>query len=351
MLASVTHILALTTILRRRMLPIPGRVTARKNQKVSASDVVAEAEFAEEHLLIDVARQLGISPKAADKLITCKVGDTLRKDAVIADGGGLIPNLVKTPRAGQVIAVGGGQVLMNAGDSTVELKAGIPGEVIEIIPNRGVILQNTGSLIQGIWGNGKIDTGLLRTLPISPEEPLKPENLDIEFRGAILLGSYCGSAETLNAAAELPVRGLILSGIHPSLLPLARRMSYPILVTDGFGPRVMNRAAYKILSTSAERETTLCAEPYDRFEGTRPEIVIPVQVAQLPSEPREIETFAPEQKVLLLRNPYAGEIGMLTHLRPGLTQFPSGLRAAAGNVRLENGEEILVPLINLEVVG
>ena len=59
MLAPVTHILALTTILRERLLPVPGFVAVRLNQRVSANDVVAQARWAREHILLDVARKLG----------------------------------------------------------------------------------------------------------------------------------------------------------------------------------------------------------------------------------------------------------------------------------------------------
>jgi hypothetical protein len=44
-------------------------------------------------------------------------------------------------------------------------------------------------------------------------------------------------------------------------------------------------------------------------------------------------------------------IGTLTKLPAGLSTLPSGLRAPAAEVKLENEGQILVPLVNLEIVG
>ena len=68
-LAGVHHILPLTTIIRERRLPIPGAVRVRAGQRVQPAEVVAEAAWAREHIFIDVARALGVSSAAADRLI------------------------------------------------------------------------------------------------------------------------------------------------------------------------------------------------------------------------------------------------------------------------------------------
>ena len=351
MLAPVHHVIGLTTIVRERLLPISGNVIARVQQKVTASEVVAETRWAREHALLDVARTLGVSPTVADKLIKCKVDDKVAASAEIAVGRGLFPRSVRAPKDGRVVAVGGGQVLMEIGESKMEVRAGIPGTVVQVVPGRGVVVQAFGGLVQGVWGNGRIDSGVLVNLMEGLDTVLLPNRMDVSLRGSIILGGMIKNVETLQALAELPARGLIASSIQPSLLPKAREMRYPILVTDGIGSLPMNSAAYKLLSTNAKREVTLNTEPYDRYTGARPEVFIALPISAEPPMPNEVEIFAPGMQVRMRRPPSMGMIGSIVAIKPGLTVLPSGLRAQAAEVKLENDETVIVPLVNMEVVG
>jgi hypothetical protein len=350
-LAAVHHIIPLTTVVRERMLPVKGIVRARLNQKVSPADIVAEAKWAREHIFLDVARSLNVTPDVADTLIRCKGGDNLPAGALVASGKGLLAKRVRTPRAGRVVASGGGQVLIETGETRVELRAGMSGMVLQVIPDRGVVIQTVGALIQGVWGNGRVDSGVIINLADKPDWLLTPDRLDVSLRGSIVVAGQLREEEALRAAAELPVRGLVLGSLYPSLLPLAREMRYPIVLTDGFGAMPMNSAAYRLITTNAKREATLNAEAFDRYSGARPEVIIPLPADSPPPVPRDVEAYAPGQSVRMRRQPGAGLIGTITELRAGLTGFPSGLRAAAANVKLENGEQLLIPLVNLEVVG
>ncbi len=351
MQAPVHHIVGLTSIVRERLLPIPGTVLARPNQKVSPTDVVAEASWSREHVLLNVAHQLRIKPDAADRLIKFNLNDLVPANAEVAIGEGLFPRIVRAPREGRIVALGGGQVLLEVGESKIELRAGIAGTVLEVIQNRGVVIQTAGALVQGIWGNGRIDSGLLVNIAEKPDGVLTADRLDVSLRGSILLAGMVRDAETLQAAAELPVRGLILSSISPSLLQAAREMRYPIVVTDGFGSLPMNSAAFKLLSTNAKRDVTVNAEVYDRYSGARPEVIINLPISSEPPASREVETFAPGLQVRMRRPPAMGMIGVISAIKPGLTTLPSGLHAHAADIKLENGEIIVAPLVNLEVVG
>jgi hypothetical protein len=351
MQAPVHHVVGFTSIVRERLLPISGTVLVRVNQKVNPNDVIAEANWAREHVLLDVARTLGVSSAMADRLIKCKVDDRLAASTEIAVGKGLFPRSVVAPREGRVAVVGGGQVLMEVGESKIELRAGISGTVIEVVRNRGAVIQTAGALVQGVWGNGRIDSGLLVNLAEKPDDVLAAGRIDVSMRGSVIMAAMVKDAETLKAAADLPVRGLILSSIYPSLIPQAREMRYPIIVTDGFGPLPMNSVAYKLLSTNAKREVTVNAEAYDRYSGARPEVIISLITTAVPPAPNEVETFAPGLQVRMRRPPALGMIGSIISVKPGLTTLSSGLRAPAAEIKLENGELVVAPLVNLEVVG
>ena len=237
------------------------------------------------------------------------------------------------------------------GDARIELRAGLPGMVTQVIPERGVVIRTSGALVQGVWGNGRIDNGLMVSLIEKLDAVLTADQLDVSLRGSVILGGHVKDLETLKAAAELPVRGLVISSLLSSLIIPAYQMRYPILVLDGFGTMPVNSAAFKLLTTNNKREVTVNAEHFDRYNGNRPEVIIPLPISTEPEEPNRYESFAVGQTIRMRRPPNAGMIGSISNLRPGLSTLPSGLRARAADVKLENGETVLVPLVNLEVVG
>ncbi len=350
MVAPITHILPVTTIQRERMLPVPGRVVARKGQKINPSDVVAEAVISPEHLLLDVGRGLGLAPDEADQFIKVQAGDQVDTDDVIAERGAVARRIIRCPKPGKVVVAGGGQVLLEVGSKPFELKAGLSGTVVELFPDRGVLIETTGALVQGVWGNGGVDFGLLTVQAKSPKDELKADRLDVSMRGSVVLGGYCEDVEVINQLDYLPLRGLILASMSPALIPHALKVNCPVMVLEGFGRLPMNTVAFKLLSTSDRRDVSIHAVRWDHLAATRPEVVIPLP-ASTSNPPVEIVHFKPGQPVHILRAPYRGAVGELERLLPEPVTLPNGLSVMAAEVKLETNEKVLVPLANMEVLG
>ncbi len=116
MLAQVTHILPITSIRRERLLPVAGRISVRKGQKVSATDVVAEASLNPEHLLLDVARGLGLPVKDADRNMHCQAGDQVAEGDVLAGPVGFTKRVIRASKNGRVIVAGEGRFFLRSKD-------------------------------------------------------------------------------------------------------------------------------------------------------------------------------------------------------------------------------------------
>jgi hypothetical protein len=348
MLAPVTHVLPLTYIRRARQLPVPGQVKIHPGQKVNASDVIAEARIPSGHTILDIRRGLDIpSISAAERCIVRQQGDKLEKGDVIAESGGMFSRIIRAPVSGEIVLISNAQVVMQVRSTSLEVKAGFEGTVSELIQDRGAVIETNGALIQGMWGNGQIDSGLLLLAAQSSEETLTRQNLDVSMRGAVVLAGHCSSADALSAGGELPLRGLILASMASELLPVAVNLKYPIFVFEGFGKIPMNEAAYKLLSTSEKRDISINAS-FNPSVGERPELVI-----QLPASGQaapETDVFAPDKTVRIQGAPYEGKVGTIVQVRQGLFALPNGLKAFAAVVQLDKDTRVTVPLANLEVI-
>ncbi len=349
MLAPVTHILPLTTIRRERRLPVPGKVVARKGQKVSATDTIAEAALSPSHLQLDIARGLGVRVDDADQHIQCKPGMQVAEGDILAGPVGLTRRVVRSPRSGRIVLVGSGQVLLEIQGKLFELKAALSGTVASLIPERGAIVETTGALIQGVWGNGNIDSGLMNVLAKEESHTLTADQLDVSYRGSVILAGHVATEDVIKGVTELPLRGLILSSMAPELLTVALKSQIPILLLEGFGFLPMNPVAFKLLSTNSQRDVVVNAEAWDIYAGTRPEVIIPLPSSGEVPLPKDTDYFSSGQKVRVIRAPHFGEIGILQEIQP-MAVFPSGIKTDAAEVRLTNGNIAVLPLTNLEVL-
>jgi len=349
MYPQLTQIHALTLIRRNRLLPVPGDVSVRPGQKVDPKDVVAEASIPSRHYLVDVGRVLGAGTTAeAEKLIIRKTGEMLEKHDIIAETGGMFSRAIRTPGPGKVVSIHKGRVLIEAESEKNSLLAGMAGRVNQVIADRGVTIETRGALVQGVWGNGRIGCGPLVVDESSLDGELKSSALGVTARGTVIIAGVCSSLEMMNLAESLEIGGLILGSMASVLIPDVQVLAFPVILLSGFGSMGIDEESRRVLTTNAGRDLSINAMRWNRLTGDRPEIYIPLPTD---AEPYKVESaFAVGQKVRVHSGVYAGRVGRIDQILPGLTQLPSGLRARAVKVKFDQRSGEVFPLVNLDVI-
>jgi biotin carboxyl carrier protein/transcription antitermination factor NusG len=345
----VTQINPLVKIRRNRILPVAGMVLVRVGQKVTPGEILAETLIPTKHINIDVLNALGLkNTDEAEKLIDRQVGDLVEKHDIIAETGGLFSRVIRAPMPGKVISIKNGQVLLEVESRKVVVQSGYAGQVVEILIDRGAVVETNGTLIQGVWGNGLIGFGPFVVDSQSIDQELTPASLSINTRGTILAAAWCELEESLTLAGSLPIAGLVLGSMSPRLIPCALKQNYPILLLEGFGRVAINEQARKLLLASAQKEMSLNAIKWDHYSGIRPEISIALQASGAPEV--ESAAIAEGQKVRVHSSSYAGKTGVLTAINAGKTTLPNGLRTATASVLFQNNEKTVVPFSNFDII-
>lgn len=349
-LPSVTHVTPMTTIRRERVLPVPGSVTVRVNEKVQAADVVAVAEPTPRHIFIDIGRGLGIPESQVGRHLVRERGDRVESGDVIAGPVGIARRTVRAPVDGRIITLSRGRVLLEVRGETMEIRAGFPGVVVSTDGSRVVAVETTGALIQAVWGNGRLDYGVMRVIGESASERLQTDQLDVNLRGAVLIAGLCDHPAPLHQATELSVRGVILGGMSSELIPVARRLPYPVIVIEGFGKRPINYPAFNLFSSNVGREVALDGGSAWSGHHQRPEAIIPLPASRKVDLPDEVVTLVSGVRIRVIKAPYLGEVGVVREVLPHIVHYPSGVRAKSVAVEVEGIGVATVPISNIEIL-
>ncbi len=345
------HALPLARVRIRRTLRRPGRVMVREGQKIGPKDAIA-ARPSRYHLhLISVSRAFRVSPEKATSLILCRPGQTVVQGDVLAERKGLFKQRLTAPFQARVLFVGQGYIVLQRLLETEELQAGLYGEVEDLLVPYGATLVGQGAFLEGLWGNGVVDVGLLM-LPSQafPHGVLTEDLLTLELRGAVVAAEYVADAETLNQAQEVAVKGLIVAGLPPTLVEVAREMPYPVLVVEGFGLRAFSEAAVQLLENLRQQEVVVCAAEPQRDLGVWPWLFAPREAFQalLPAKPGA--PLAQDVTVRILRGEHRGKVARVLDIEEFPRVLPSGFHGYM--VRLQvDGQTLTIPVNNIEIVG
>jgi hypothetical protein len=357
--------------LARRSLPIAGEVLVREGDRVNARDVVAQATLPGDIHIVNVAHELGVSAGDVPRAMKIKAGDAVQPGDVIAGTPGLFgwfPSQAVARVVGTVESISNitGQVILRGTPIPVQVRAYATGRVVEVLPAEGVVVESAATFIQGIFGIGGEAYGTLRLLTASPAEPLTPNLLQEDHRGAIVVAGGRIHGAAVRRAIELGVSGIVAGGIDDQdlreilgydlgvAITGTEQVGLTLIVTEGFGDIAMADRTFSLLKARDRAECAVQGATQIRAGVLRPEIVIPWtdQSASAPAGSQHGGGILQVgSAVRIIRDPYFGLLGQVSALPHEPQVLETGSKARVLKVQCRDGRELSVPRANVEIVS
>ena len=362
-----------TTLRVRRVLSIAGRVTARKGEQVRAEDVVAETEIPGNIFPINLANSLSVSPADVPAALTVPVGEKVEAGDVIAISKGFFGWFRKEYRSkvtGTIESASKitGQVILRGEPIPVQVKAFVAGEVVEVVPEYGVLIESQVSLIQGIFGIGGEAYGPIRIASHDVHAPLTADHLQDDMQGQIVVGGARMTAEAIQKAIELKVAAVVSGGIDDQdlrdilgydlgvAITGTEKIGTTLMITEGFGDIAMAQRTHDLFCQREGLQAAVNGATQIRAGVMRPEVVIPLQdyhedINEVVEGGAVAAVLEPGVMVRLIRDPYFGKIGKVIDLPHEPQMLESGSKARVLTVACNSEEQFVVPRANVEIIA
>ncbi|MCK5625542.1 hypothetical protein KAI11_01670, partial [Candidatus Bathyarchaeota archaeon] len=271
------------------------------------------------------------------------------------------------PASGTIDYIGNvtGKLHIRAPPVPVEVTAYIPGEVVEVLPTEGVIIETFGAYVQGIFGVGGETHGELELVVSSPDEILTEDKITSSHTGKILVGGSLITGEALQKAAKNHVNGIIVGSIEDD--SLVKYLGYEIgvavtgeeeinttlIMTEGFGKMSMLTWTFNLLKKFVGKQASISGATHIRAGVIRPEIIIPREsVDTAISESEETSNqLKPGTIVRIIRGREFGAFAKVFKLELTSKQIETESKTAVIIVTLEDGKKLTLPRANVELIG
>ena len=357
----------------RRVLPIAGDVVVKVGDRVGADAVVAQTFMEGDAFPIRAANLMGANPKDLPSLMLVKVGERVSKDMPIARSKGIFGMMrtdVKSSADGTLESVSDstGMVIVRGPAQPVSVRAYIAGDVVEVLPGEGVVVENAVALVQGIFGVGGETHGLLAMACAAPGETLDEKHVTPAMKDAIVVGGARVTAGAIRKAKAIGAAAIVSGGIDDQDLrdflghdigvavTGSERLGITIIVTEGFGDIAMAERTFALLAGHAGRMASVNGATQIRAGVMRPEIVIPLEDGRGGGGERAaaggavagvLEIGTP---VRVIRDPHFGVLGTVAALPEQPAVLGSGSKARVLEVATADGRRITVPRANVELI-
>jgi hypothetical protein len=352
---------------KMRRLPILGEVFPNVGDKVNYDDIVAKTEISGDPEIVKASMLLGLEPEDLPRFMNKKVGDSVEKGEQMAFYSalfGLIKKNVEAPIDGTVESISEitGQVILRGAPIPVEVDAYIPGTVVEVMPREGAVIETNAAFIQGIFGIGGETHGDIHVVVDDNTQVVEADMIKPEYEGNVLIGGSLVTLDALKKAVEVGVSAIVSGGIrHDDLTTFTgeeigvaitgqEEVGITLIITEGFGKMAMSLRTFELLKEFEGYLACVNGATQIRAGVLRPEIIIP-HTDRVEGEAEELsQGMVPGTPIRIIRQPYFGAIGKVHSLPVELQQLESESKVRVVNIELEDGEVVMVPRANVEII-
>ncbi|WP_237225845.1 hypothetical protein [Rubinisphaera sp. JC750] len=361
-----------TTLHVRRQLPIAGKVDVNQGDTVSARDVVAEASIPGNVYPINLANQIGVSPADIQSCMLVNEGDPVEVGTVLGRSKGIFglfkqSYASKTAGTLETVSKITGQIIIRGAPLPVQVLAYVPGQIIEVLPDHGVVIESTVSLIQGIFGIGGEQYGEIRMVCEKSNQPLTADLITADMRGQILIGGARMTNDAIEKAREVGASAVVSGGIDDQDLKTilgydlgvaitgTEKIETTLIITEGFGDIGMAERTFELFKSRSGSLASVNGATQIRAGVMRPEVVIPIETAEKSNDVFEDGVFEgilePGTLVRIIRDPYFGVIGRVAGLPAEPQVLGSGSKARVLEVEVNGEPPLTVPRANVEIIA
>ncbi len=349
-------------IRKTRRLLLDGEVLVNVGQRVEHDTIVGRAKRPGKLATIRVAQQLTIEPGNIENAMLVAQGDEVTAGQTIAENKvffGMVTWRSKTEVSGTVELVSkvSGNVGIRQPAETIKLTAYLPGKIVEVIPDRGVVVESRAAIIQGMFGIGPERSGAMKVLDSLPASP------GPELAGKVVAVDDAPTADWLRKAVAAGIIGVVCPTMDDH--EIANLLGYQIgvavtgneqcgltiVLTEGFGHMGVAPTTWKLLRAMEGRRALISGATQVRAGVIRPELVVPYAEGEK-VQVEHIEKGGQESpRVRILRAPHFGKTGRIVGAPIQPTPVETGASVRVFQIRLDSGEEALIPRANVEVLG
>ena len=338
----------------RRLTMLPeyavGKVQAELGNIVDVRETVARGMVPARHIIIDARNILHVKADAVEELLLVELRRPFKKDTVIAGKELDRGRRVIAPIDGMVVQVDNGRIIMQATPQIIDLQAGVRGQVIQVMEGRGVAVEATGAVIQGVWGNDHHVIAPIRFEPDEGMETISEDDINTTYRGDIIITRTALTEHKIRVAHSQQIAGIIAPGMDASLEDRALNARIPIMLVTGFGENRIIRSTMNILESYEGYQGVLDAAYPHRFDDRRAELMINQHTKEEVSSGQSVP-LSEGLIVRITRAPYAGRSGEIIEIPANKIRLANGLRVPGVYVEVGVDEIVAVPLVNLELAG